>query len=257
MRVLAIANQKGGTGKTSTAVNLAAALGEAGHPVLVVDLDPQASASAWLGAPAGGTGLLDALTADSGVLAPLVRPTPAPAVDLVPASLALARAERDLAEQPGGEQALRLLVEGLPSRWRFVLLDCPPHLGRLTTSALIAARELLVPVEASTLALAGLGALLETVRRVRRRLNPSLALAGVVACRVDYRNRLSREIVDTLRDRFGDALLATVLRERVRMREAWSHALPITLYDPHGDATADFRQLADELLARGADRAAS
>lgn len=256
MRTLAIANQKGGTGKTSVAVNLAAALGAAGHRVLVVDLDPQASASAWLGATPAGRGLLDALTADSASLAPLAVPTPAPAVDLVPSSLALARAERDLADQPGGEQTLRLLLEGLPERWDFLLLDCPPHLGRLTTSALVAARELLVPVEVSTLALAGLEALLATYRRIRRRLNPTLALAGVVVCRFDARTRISHEILDTLRRDLGDAVLATVLRERVRMREASSHALPIGLYDPGGDAAADFRDLAAEIVARGAADAA-
>jgi chromosome partitioning protein len=250
MRLIAVVNQKGGTAKTTTAVHLAAALGERGVSTLLVDLDPQASASAWLSAEPGGDGLLDALTNDTASLADLARPATAPGVEVVPASLSLAHAERELAAQPGGELALRELLAAAPAgRWEVVVMDCPPQLGRLTASALLAARELLVPVEASTMALAGLGALLDTLRRTRRR-NAELRLAGIVVCRVDYRNRLSREVVRELGERFPEATLETVIRERVRLREAWSFRQPVTVYEPHGDAAEDYRRLAAEVLAR-------
>jgi chromosome partitioning protein len=256
MRVIAVANQKGGTAKTTTAVHLAAALGERGVQPLLVDLDPQASASQWLGADDGGDELLELLTGETdGELADLARPTTAPGVDLVPASPALIHAERDLARQPAGALSLRHLVAELPARWPLVLLDCPPQLGQLATSALLAAGALLVPVEASAMALAGLAELVKTTGRFRR-ANPGLHLAGIVACRVDYRTLLSRHVVTELWKRFPGIAFRTVIRERVALREAWSHRQPVTLYDPDGDAAADYRALAAEFLARIEDDAA-
>jgi len=247
--VIAIANQKGGTGKTTTAVHLAAALGERGVPTLLVDLDPQANASTWLDATDDdGAALLDALTGDGTTLAELARPSSAPGVDVVAASPALAHAERELAAVPGGDQALCRLLEAAPAgRWPVVLVDCPPQLGRLTSAALLAAGGVLVPVETSSMALAGLAALLETLRRARPS-NPNLYLAGILAVRVDYRTNISREVVRELAERYPSAALATVIRERVRLREAWSHRLPVTRYEPQGDAAADYRALAAELF---------
>ena len=247
--VIAVANQKGGAGKTTTTVNLAAALGAAGVPTLVVDLDPQASASAWLGvAEPDDTGLLDALTRGSASLAELARESSAPGVEVVPSSGALAHAERELGAVPGGDLALRRLVEGLPARrWRVVLFDCPPQLGRLTSAVLLAARGVLVPVEASSMALAGLTALLTTLGRACQH-NPALVVRGILACRVDYRNNLSREVVAALAERFPEECLRTVIRERVRLREAPSYRVPVNLYDPDGDAAQDFAALARELF---------
>lgn len=249
MHTIAVTNQKGGTAKTTTAVNLAAALGERGVPTLLIDLDPQASASGWLDA-AGAHGLLDALTDDAHALEELVHETPAPGVHLIPASTDLAHADRELRAQPGGELALHQLVDELPpGRWQWAILDCPPQIGTLTACGLLAADAVLIPVEMSSMALAGLGALLTTLQRARRG-NPDLTIAGILACRVDYRTLISRQIVRQLAAQFPEFKLSTVIRERVRLREAFSHQLPITLYDPAGDAAADYRRLAGELLRR-------
>ncbi len=249
VRVIAIANQKGGTGKTTTAVNLAAALGRLDRRVLLLDLDPQASASAWLAARDAGAGLLDALIADDGgSLAGLVRPTPAQGVELIPSSPQLARAERLLGQVLGGEKSLLALLRGLaPDRWDYLLIDCPPALGLLTVNALAAAGELLVPVEASLMAVAGVAGLMQTVTRARRYLNAGLAIAGIVACRVDTRTVLARDVVAALRASFPDLALETVIRDTVRLREAWGHRAPIDLYAPASHAAADYRSLALEI----------
>jgi chromosome partitioning protein len=252
MRVIAITNQKGGTGKTTTAVNLAAALGELRRRVLVLDLDPQANASAWLGirdAAGGDDGLLDALIAEEdGALAGLVRPTSAPGVEVIPASNQLARAERHLAEALGGEKILSNLVRRLPPRrWDYLLIDCPPALGQLTINALAAALEILVPVEASMMAVAALASLVRTVAKARQRLNPDLVFCGIFPCRVDARTLLARDVVAALRERFPADALATAIRETVRLREAWAHSLPIALYAPASSGTEDYRSLALEI----------
>jgi chromosome partitioning protein len=249
MRILAVTNQKGGTGKTTTTVNLAAALARLGRRVLVLDLDPQASTTAWLGVRDGGTGLLDALVAeDGGSLAGLIRPGSAHGVDLIPASAQLALAERHLAAALGGEKILLGLVRGLPrDRWDYLLIDCPPALGQLTINALAAAGEILVPVEASTMAVAGLAGLLKTVAQARKHLNPDLAFCGIFACRVDSRTVLARDVVAALRERFPEVALATAIRESVRLREAWGQAAPIDLFAPHSSGAEDYRSLALEI----------
>ncbi len=251
MRTLAIASQKGGSGKTTTAVNLAAALAEDGRRrVLVVDLDPQASASAWLAVQDEGRGLVEILEGKSS-LAELARETDAPGVDLIPSGPALAGAEKALAGKVGAEVRLRRAFVRLPSeRWGFVLVDCPPALGLLTVSALAAVREVLVPVEAHVLALAGVTALLDTVEGIRELLNPGLAVTGILACRVDSRTNLARDVVETLRERHGRVVFSAVIRENVRLAEAPAACKPITLYAPTSPGAEDYRSAAAELLKR-------
>jgi chromosome partitioning protein len=259
MRTIACVNQKGGSGKTTTAVNLAAALGESGQRVLLIDLDAQASASSWLGITDGGRGLLD-MFAGGAEAGALIRETSAPNVDIIPSSAWLVGAEKALAAEVGAETILRsklgALVSAAPSRWDVVLLDCAPSLGILTVNALAAVREVLVPVEAHVMALSGLAQLLQTISVVQERLNPDLEIAGIVACRVDARTRHSQEIVAQLRERFGEVVYRTAIRENIRLAECPSFGQPITQYDPRSAGAHDYRALAQEVVAQSGNTAA-
>jgi chromosome partitioning protein len=251
---IAVTNQKGGSGKTTTAINLAAALGELGQRVLIVDLDPQASASGWCGIRDSGSGLFELFAnyehfaATSGIES-LIRPTPIPAVDLIPSGPSLARAEKALASEPGAADIFAEALSRLPDRWEFVLFDCPPSLGLLTISALNACDQALVAAAAHPLTLDGLANLMQTITRIQERMNSNLRLLGVVVCRLK-RTNLSRDVVTHLRERFGDTVLSAMVRENERVAEAPSHALPVTLYDTHSAGAEDYRALAREVLAR-------
>lgn len=249
MKTIAVTNQKGGSGKTTTAVNLAAAIAELGQPVLVLDLDPQHSASDWLGVENVDRGLFGVFT-DEVRLASLVRNTHVPDLALVAGSPWLTGIDRALANEVGGEVLLRSAVRALPQHWSYVIIDCPPSLGLLGVAALAAADSLLVPVETRVMALAGLVSLLNTTERVRERLNPGLTVEGIVACRVDLRTNLSRDVVSRLRARFGDLVFSAVIRENVRLAEAPSFRQPITAYAPASTGTEDYRALARELIAK-------
>lgn len=250
MRTLAIAMQKGGSGKTTTAVNLAAALAERGQRVLVVDIDPQANATSWFGVTDVGKGIFTCLC-ENGSIEGVLRNTETLGVDLAPSSTWLVGAEKTLAHEIGAETLLRRRLRSLKERWDMVLIDTPPTLGVLTVNALVAADAVLIPVEAHVLALNGLAYLLRTVEAVRERLNEGLGLAGLVACRVDARTRHALEIVEELRKRFPKETFRTVIRENIRLAEAPSFGQPITLYDPKSSGAEDYRALADELLSLG------
>ncbi len=247
MRTIAVTNQKGGSGKTTTAVNLCATLGELGRRVLLIDLDPQASASAWLGFHEGDRGLLDAFT-DNVHLCHLTRHSRVANVDIVPGSPWLVGIDKALANEIGAETLLRASFCRLPAQWDYVVVDCPPSLGFLAVSAFVACQSLLVPVESRVMALGGLAALLRTVERVRERLNPELSLAGILPCRVDLRTNLSREVVQRLRDRFPEVVFNSAIRENVRLAEAPSFEQPITSYAPHSTGAVDYRAAAAELI---------
>lgn len=246
-RIIAVINQKGGSGKTTTAVNLAASLGKNGRRVLVVDLDPQASASSWLGIKDGGRGLLDVFT-DGLALSGLVQPTLEEGVELIPCSSWLVGAEKALANEVGAEFALRRAVTALEGPWQYILIDCPPTLGILATNALVAAQEVLVPVECHVMGLGGLARLLQAVEVVKQRLNPNIQLAGIVACRVDSRTRHAQEVVEQLRSRFGPLVYNAVIRENVRLAECPSFSQSINRYDPSCAGTANYQMLAGEVM---------
>lgn len=242
MRTLAIVNLKGGSCKSTTAVSLAACLGEKGRRVLLVDLDPAGNATWWLGA-AAERGTYDVLV--KGLpLADAALPTTARRVDIVPATEWLARAEYELKDRQALQKALAAMK---PGRWDYVLFDSPPSLTVLSVNALAAAHEVLVPVVAHVLSLAGLKQLLQAVELTRQQLNPGLKVAGLLACRVN-RTRHVRAIQEELRRFAGDLLLRTVIRENIRLAEAPSFRQPITIYAPDSLGAEDYRQLAREIL---------
>ena len=249
MTIVAIANQKGGVGKTTTAVNLAAALAERGVRVLLVDVDAQGNAASALGAPRGvRPNIFDALL--GGVaLEDCILATGTERLDLVPSSLDLAGAELDLAALPEREQRLAAALGGVRGRYEIILIDCGPSLGLITLNALTAADQVLIPVQCEYLALEGLAALIDTIARVRRQLNPSLCMLGVVATMYDGRTRLARDVADELR-RHINTLFETIIPRSVRLGEAPSHQMAVLQYAPSSRAAEAYRELAEEVLAR-------
>ena len=247
-RVYALANQKGGVGKTTTAINVAACLAEAGERALVVDLDPQANATSGLGERANGTSSYDLL--DGAPLADLARPTRFANLELVPSKRELAGAVVELARRDGGDSFLADALAGGTDAYSYVFLDCPPSLGPLTVNALAAADRVLVPVQAEYFALEGLSEILRSIDLVRTRLNPRLALGGVLMTMVDRRTRLAADVVAEVRRHLGEQVFRTAVPRAVRVAEAPSHGLPLTVYDRHSSAADAYWKVAMELVDR-------
>jgi chromosome partitioning protein len=252
MRVIAIVNQKGGTGKTTTAVNLGAALAEKNRGVLLIDLDPQFSTTMWYAISNPGRGVFDLFShPDKTQLSDLIQKTGTDGVSIVPSSAWLVGAEKALSTEPGAETILREKIEAIdPGRFAYVLIDCSPTLGILTVNALTAAREVCVPVECHVMGLQGLAQLLQTVEVVRKRLNPRINITGILACRVDMRTNHSQEVVEKLRSRFPELTYRTVIRENIRLAECPSMGEPITTFAPTSAGAEDYRSLADEIISQ-------
>jgi chromosome partitioning protein len=247
MRKIAIANQKGGTGKTTTAVNLAAAIARRGQRVLLVDLDPQGNASTYLGHPSDGKEMLGVF-ANQTPLVDIIRSTDF-GVDLAPSGEWFAGTDRVLAGEVGAEHVLREAIQQLPDRWDLLIMDCPPSLGLLSISALVAADEVLVPVHTEAMPLEGVAQFLRTIRRVQDRLNPNLRIIGVVASKTDS-TKLSKSVEAAMRSSLGAQVFTAVVRKNVKVAESYSHKQPVTAYAPRSPGSADYDALATELLGR-------
>jgi chromosome partitioning protein len=254
--VIAVANQKGGVGKTTTAVNLASCLAASERRVLLIDIDPQANACSGLGLFDRATilGVYEVLL-EKKHLPDVILKTTVPYLDLAPSNQALTGAEVELVSAMAREHRLRHALTDVLSRYDYIFVDCPPSLGLLTLNALTASDSVLIPIQCEYYALEGLSQLLNTVRLVQRNLNPELEIEGVLLTMYDRRLTLSREVAEEARSHFGEKVYRTVVPRNVRLGEAPSHGKPVILYDILSPGAVSYMKLAGELLEAGRERA--
>jgi len=248
-KLIAFVNQKGGTGKTTSTVNVGAGLSRLGRKTLAIDLDPQANLTYHLGINSGGlkATIAEVLEGRAGIEEAIVERD---SLDVIPSTLALADTEARIFNVTGREFLLREALAGLKRGYAYVLIDCPPSLGVLTLNALVAVREIYIPIEAQALPLQGLRAIRDVVELVRERLNPSLELTGIIATKYSGRLTLNREVLGTLKEHFGDLLFKTVIRATVKLAEAPSYGQDIFHYAPKSHGAEDYLILCKEILQR-------
>jgi chromosome partitioning protein len=251
MKIFAVANQKGGVGKTTTAVNLATALAAVGKKVMLIDLDPQANASTAFGLLRGKTreGVYEVIAGTAKIL-DILQDTPVPGLKLLASTMHLAGAEIELVGEQGREYKLHHPLHFGELPFDFIVIDCAPSLGLLTLNALVAADAVLVPLQCEFLALEGLSNLVQTIDTVRRGFNPALTLEGIVLTMYDRRNGLSEEVARDVRTHFGAKVYETMIPRNVRISEAPSHGLPVLLYDHRSAGANAYMRLAAEILKR-------
>ncbi len=250
-RIIAVANQKGGVGKTTTTVNLSAALAELDYRTLVIDLDPQGNASTGLGINnrALESSMYDVLLSDV-ALEDCIEPTEVKNLFLAPSNLDLAGAEIELVPAFSRELRLKNAIAGVAGDFDYILIDCPPSLGLLTINAMAAAKEVLVPIQCEYYALEGLGQLIRNIDLVQRNLNPELVISALVLVMYDRRTRLADQVVSEVREHFGDKVCRNVIPRSVRLSEAPSYGMPITTFDSSSRAAVAYRELAKEVSER-------
>ncbi len=247
-KIVVFANQKGGVGKTTTAVNLGAYLAEAGKQVLLIDFDPQSNTSSSLGAKRDRPGVYDLIMGKVDFLA-AVQDTPVPNLSIVASSIDLTGATVELVDQPGREYFLKRSLAPIADRYDYIFVDCPPSLGLLTLNGLVAADSVIIPLQCEYFALEGLSLLLQTVTRVQKGLNRELKIGGILFTMYDVRTRLAHEIVQEVTGYFKEKVFRTIIPRNVRLSEAPSFAKPINQYDPECIGARSYQKLAEEVLA--------
>ncbi|HVF52991.1 MAG TPA: AAA family ATPase [Actinomycetota bacterium] len=251
-RIIALANQKGGVGKTTTTVSLGAALAEAGQKVLLVDFDPQGGCGLGLGIEPGDleASIYDALLDRNAVVEDIIISTGAAGLDLLPSNIDLSAAELQLVSEVAREQSLQRVLEPLRVKYDFILIDCPPSLGLLTINALTAADGVIVPLETEYYALRGMGMLMDSIGKIRERLNPGLAIDGILATMYDSRTVHGKEVLARVRDAFADRLFDTVIRKTIKFAEAPVAGESILSYAPDSSGATAYRSVAKEVMDR-------
>ncbi|HNX61875.1 MAG TPA: ParA family protein [Candidatus Limiplasma sp.] len=248
-KTIAITNQKGGVGKTTTAINLTACLAEIGKKILLIDLDPQGNSTSGLGARAGSVTVYESLMGSSPLSAVIVK-TVVPNLSLAPSDIRLAGAELELKDMPEREFRLKHVLQTVESNYDYIFIDCPPSLGLLTLNALAAAQRVLIPIQCEYYALEGVTSLMNTVNRVKHSFNPGLDIEGVLLTMLDGRTNLGLQVVDQVKKHFRGKVYSTAIPRNVRLGEAPSHGVPIHQYDSRSLGAESYRQLAREFLER-------